>query len=335
MKRLPLAQLLTSIKKDGKIPPLLLIAGDCGFLAERAVQALTGLIPEEGRSFGLWRGSASDADPTRLLEEASTLPMWGSRRLILVRQAEKLQVEGHAGWERYFRQPSASTILAFVATPGADSKNLRCLAKATTLVECRTPYAREIPGWVMAEARALGCSLDRDTASWMVEVVGRDLASLHSWLERCLTYRGEAGKLSRQDLEAVSGRRSPANLFAWADRVGEGKLGEALRLARRAVEDGEDPLPLLYRATNHLRRLARLKAAVAKGDAPAEAGRKAGVPGFLAQQMVAQSRSRADDELARALAACARADRALKSVRVSPARVLDRWLMEIGTGGKA
>ncbi|MEE8537773.1 MAG: DNA polymerase III subunit delta [Acidobacteriota bacterium] len=335
MKRLPLARLLTSVRKDAAVPPLLLIAGDSGFLVERAIQALAGLIPEEERSFGLWRGSAQDADPVRLLEEASTLPMWGSRRVILVRQAEKLQVERHPGWQRYFHQPSASTILAFAATPGVDSRKLKHLAQACTLVECRTPYAGEIPAWVMAEAQALGCSLDRDTASWMVELVGRDLAALYSWLERCLAYRGEPGKLTREDLEAVSGRRSPANLFAWADRVGEGNLGEALRLARRAVEDGEDPLPLLYRATNHLRRLARLRASTGGGGSPADAARRAGVPGFLAQKMAAQSRSRGDSELAEALAACARADRAIKSVRVSPARVLDRWLMEIRAGGKA
>ncbi len=335
MKRLPLERLLTSVRKDSAVPPLLLITGDSGFLAERALQALAGLIPEEERSFGLWRGSAQDADPVRLLEEASTLPMWGSRRVIVVRQAEKLQIERHPGWQRYFRQPSASTILAFAATPGVDSKKLKHLVQACTLVECRTPHAGDIPAWVMAEARALDCSLDRDTASWMVELVGRDLGALHSWLERCRAYRGDAGKLSREDLEAVSARRSPANLFAWADRVGEGDLGEALRLARRAVEDGEDPLPLLYRATNHLRRLARLRAAVAGGGSPADAARRAGVPGFLAQKMVAQSRSRGDAELAQALAACARADRAIKSVRVSSVRVLDHWLMEIRTGGKA
>jgi DNA polymerase-3 subunit delta len=335
LKRWPLERLLTSIEKGGSVPPLLLITGDSGFLIERAVQALVGLIPEQERSFCLWRSSATDADPVRLLEEASTLPMWGSRRVILVRQAEKLALEGHAGWERYFHQPCASTVVGFVATPGADSKKLRRLAQVSTLVECRTPYARDVAGWVMAEAHALGCAVDRDAAAWMVEVAGRDLAALFAWMERCLTYRGSAGKLERADLEAVSGRRSPANLFAWADRVGEGNLSEALRLARRAVEDGEDPLPLLSRAANHLRRLARLKGALAAGAPPAEAAQRAGVPPFLVRQMVTQARSRTDAELARALASCARADRALKSVRVSSPRVLDRWLLETRTGGKA
>ncbi len=334
MRSLPLVKLLEMRARPEAVPPLLLITGDSGLLAERAVQAVAELVPEAERPLCLWRGSALEADPDRLLEEASTLPMWGARRVLIVRQAEKFPLAKHAGWERYLERPAASSVVAFVASPGADARMLRALASACAVVDCRTPSARSAPGWIVAEARALECTLEPTTATWMVEVVGRDLAALAAWLERGLLLRGQAGRLRREDLEQVCGRRSPANLFAWADRIGEGRLGEALVLAHRALEDGEEPLPLLGRATNHLRRLARLKQATATGAKPAEAAEYAGVRSFLAEAMVKQSRARTERELARALSGCAAADRALKSSRASSARVLDRWLFDIHPGGR-
>jgi DNA polymerase-3 subunit delta len=328
MGTLPLARLL-GMKETGEAPPLLLLVrGDCGFLIERAARSVADRVPEDERSMALWRGSAAEADPDRLLDDASTLPMCGERRVLIVREAEKFPLAGHAGWQAYLRRPSPQAVVAFLVTAGADSKTVRALAEACAVVDCDLPSARALPGWLAVEARALGCTLEPGAGAWMVEVAGRDLGALYAWLERCVLYRAGPGRLTRPDLEQVSARRAPANLFTWADRVGERKGVEALRLAQRALEDGEEPLALLGRAASHLRRLALTRRGMAGGVGAGQAARQAGVPSFLAESMGAQARAFPEPELARTLAACAGADRALKSVRVSPARTLDRWLIK-------
>lgn len=326
MRSLPFPRLRARLEK-GECEPLLLLAGDSDYLIERAAQAVAGLVPQAERPLCLWRGSAAEADADALVDEARTLPMWGERRVLVIREAEKFPLPGHAGWQAYLKNPSPRAVVAFVATPGADSKALRALAEACAVVELRTPPPRALPDWVASEARDLGCALEAGAAVWMVEVAGRDLAALRAWLERAVLFRGGPGRIARRDLEQVSGRRAPANLFAWSDRLGEGNVGEALRLGQSAIEDGEEPLALLGRAANHLRRLGRVRQALEAGASSAEAAREAGAPSFLAASIAAQARGRPEGALARALAGCAPTDRALKSSRVSGARVLDRWIL--------
>ncbi len=320
---------LSAMLARGECEPLLLICGDSEYRIERAVQALSGLVPESERALCVWRGSAAEADADRLLDEATTRPMWGERRLLVVREAEKFPLPAHAGWRAYLKKPAPHSVVAFVAAAGAASKAVAALAEACAVVELRTPGPRALPGFVAAEARGLGRALEPGAAEWMVELVGRDLAALRAWLERaCLYTGGGGGRLTRADLEAVSGRRAPANLFEWSDAVGAGKVLEALRLAQCAVEDGEEPLALLGRAANQLRRVSLARQALDAGATPQAAARESGAHEFVARKVVEQARAMPAATLARALAACAPADRALKSSRVSSARVLDQWLMQ-------
>jgi DNA polymerase-3 subunit delta len=319
------------LREGGECAPLVLLTGDSGFLIERGARAVADSVPEAERAWCLWRGSAAEADPDRLLDEASTLPMGGERRVLVIRDAEKLPVTEHAGWKRYLKNPSRRCVAVFVASPGADTKPLRILAEVCALWRLDAPGPGALPGWLAAEAKTLGCALERDAASWMIEVAGRDLALLYGWLERAALLRG-GGRLGRAELEPLCGRQAPANLFALCDRVGEGNDGEALRLAQRALEDGEEPLPLLSRLANHLRRLSLVRHGIDRGEEAVAAARRAGVPGFLTGKMAAQARRRTAHSLGRALAACAGADRSLKSSRVSAARVFDRLILSAGAG---
>lgn len=327
MKTLAWPRFIKALQEPGDCEPLVLLGGDCGFLIERAARALADSVPEAERPWCLWRGSAAEADPDRLLDEAATLPMGGGRRVLVIREAEKLAILEHAGWKGYLRRPSRRCVVAFVASPGADTKVVRALSEACAVARLDAPGPGALPAWLAAEARGMGCALEREAAAWMIEVAGRDLAMLHGWLERAALLRGGSGRLGRAELEPLSGRQAPANLFALCDRVGEGGAAEALRLAQRAVEDGEEPLPLLGRLANHVRRLSLVRHGIDHGEEAAAAARRAGVPGFLTGKMAAQARGRPAQALGRALAGCAAGDRALKSSRVSSARILDRWIL--------
>jgi DNA polymerase-3 subunit delta len=326
MPPLPWSRLRALLQK-GEAPGLLLLCGDSEFLIERALQAVASLVPAEERATCLWRGGASEVDPDRLLDEARTLPMFGGRRVLIVREAEKFPAASHAGWQGYLTRPSPSTIAAFAAAAGADSRNLQALRQACAVTELRTPAARALPGWISDSARAMGCTLEPGAAEWMAELAGRDLAALDAWLERALLLRGGPGRLERRDLESVSGRRAPASVFEWTDRLGEGKTAEALLLAGSALEDGEQPIALLARGAGHLRRLAVIRAALDAGANPTEAARRAGAPSFLAGSLAEQARRHSSAELRSALAACAETDRRLKSWRVSGGRILDSWIL--------
>src|SRR5882672_7389210 len=114
------------LKKDlaaGRVAPVYLLYGEPGFLKEEGVEALreavlgkSGFSPESAWNLTLLE--APTAGIAEILDSARTLPMLGTRRLILVKNAEKLREGEPDLLKSYLHDPPPSSCLAFVAGSG-------------------------------------------------------------------------------------------------------------------------------------------------------------------------------------------------------------------------
>ncbi|MCH6567384.1 MAG: hypothetical protein IH801_03345, partial [Nitrospinae bacterium] len=78
--------------KAGTHRPAYLVSGPDTYLAEEALRALLeSLLPPEERELGLIRLYADQVEVEEVLDEARTIPFFGSRRLVVVRQVEAWQ----------------------------------------------------------------------------------------------------------------------------------------------------------------------------------------------------------------------------------------------------
>ena len=76
--------------KAGTYRPAYLVSGPDTYLAEEAIRALLeSLLPPEERELGLIRLYADQVEVEEVLDEARTIPFFGPRRLVVVRQVEQ------------------------------------------------------------------------------------------------------------------------------------------------------------------------------------------------------------------------------------------------------
>ena len=158
---------LASVRKQlaqGKPDPVYLIVGDDDVEMARLASDISALVEDELRAFNLERMYASDKSVTAasIAEAASTLPMLGERRVVVVLRAEKILKPKRRGkaveeseepaddaeppsdldaLEAYVKQPSAQTVLVLVASDVDRTRKIfKALQKHATIVVCQGLY---------------------------------------------------------------------------------------------------------------------------------------------------------------------------------------------------
>ena len=87
---------------SGEISPLYIFKGDQIYLIDQALQELKNRVLGEAddTNYIIFHGDSASAE--EILESASTIPMFSNRKLVVVKNAEKLNTKELAFLEPYF-----------------------------------------------------------------------------------------------------------------------------------------------------------------------------------------------------------------------------------------
>jgi DNA polymerase III delta subunit len=174
---------------------------------------------------------------------------------------------------------------------------------------------RDAAEWLGGAARARGVNLTAGGAAALVQRFGSDIASLGQALDQLAMLEGP---VTEGEIASRFRNRPDEPMWHYADAVGEGDVGSALRRLTDFLAHGH-PLQLLAFLESDLRRRALAMAAPDQATFAEWAG---GNPAQFPIQKAWRARSRTSPErLGRALNALARADMQLKSMPEATHRV--------------
>ena len=251
---------LTFLERGPSSKPhsIYVLAGDEDFLKRQVRTALQERVLGEGDDFGLSSHPGDKADFATVRDELDTLPFLGSRRLVVVENADPFVTRHRAVLEKYVGQASATGVLVLeVKTWPANTKLAKLVPEAATIT-CKAPAAAKLASWCVQWAKGQhGKQLTAPAAQLLVELVGPDMGQLDQELTKLVAYVGEAARIDAPDVDLLVGRSQGANTFKIFDAIGNGQPGEALKILDRLFEEGEDPFRILGAFSFQLRRLAQ------------------------------------------------------------------------------
>lgn len=293
--------------------PAYLIVGPDELKRKQAVARLRARVDGPFAAFNLEELVAGgDMDPIEVLASLNTLPMGGDRRVVVVEAAEKLPKAVSEAIVDYLASPNESCTLALVAGTLAKSTRLyKAVAKVgpRSVIECAAKKGRNLPPYVQKLASAHGVSITADAARELVARVGESTTMLDTQLATLAALLGGAGSISREFVEANVARVAEVKPWEFLDVLSGRDVRRSLALYR--LLDGS-ALGLLSLVTGRLRELVCARSLAARGDAGALAA-ELGKQEWQVRNHLRWARAFADGELEALLAACAGAERALKS----------------------
>lgn len=325
-------QELTKQLAADRIEPLYFVSGEESWLAEQALTALRrhATSPDDLMNTHIFSGS--EVDSSEIVAIAQTLPAFAPRRLIIVRDAERLAASD--ALTTYCKDPAPSTCLVIVmAKPDRRKSWIQTLSDRAVTVSCDPLKPPAVKTWLARETTARSLSLTDEAVAYLLaradgslRALAQDLDKLSlSWL------RGQRTPAGMEDLLALSPGRAAISVFDWADAVATGRASDAVAYAQ-ALFTHEPPLLLLSILTGQWRKMIRYRALVDRGTAPSKASHALGLPPLAANRVSKGAEKRTLPELVGGLTWCMETDAAIKGGTLSPALAIERLVMALCEG---
>ncbi len=306
-----------------------LVTGKEEFLNERTVQAVRAAVRAHDPEAELSEAAASDLT-LATLGELSAPSLFSSTRCVVVRSLESLPDESVAGLLDYCGAPVDDVALVLVHGGGPKgSGTLTKLRKLAAVAESKSeePRPSEYPGFVTAEVRRHGATVDSDAARALVDAIGQDLRSLASAAHQ-LTHDFPGERLTRELVARYFGGRAEAKSFAVADHAFAGRREQALEELRWALDNGTAAVLVTSAFAGGARGLARYQGAP-RGMREADLAREVGVPPWKLKTIRGQAHDWSEPGLCRAIRAVARADADVKGASSDASYALERLVLTV------
>ncbi len=196
----------------------------------------------------------ASAELAEVLDAARTAPLLGSRRLVMVHDADEFVSAHRQRLEAYLANPSsAGSLMLLMDSSPAKTKLGKLARKVGQVIDCANPADSELPAWLARAASALDKRISKDAARLLAGWVGNDLVRLESEMEKLALYAGGRPSISVEDVAAVVAASAGAAPFALVDAIDAGRAGEALRLLTAVLTRRGEEFRLLGLLAWHLR----------------------------------------------------------------------------------
>lgn len=320
---------------NAELKPVYLILSDQSLLVEQALNRMRKRFEEQGGGvFAEDTFDCENASGDDIVGSANILPFISDRRLVIVRNVDKLNKEGLDALSVYVADPAPTTVLVLSGKKLAKNTRLyKAVDKLGGVVERNAPKGRELEASVRGLFTDRGRSMDAAGAELLVVSVGKDLQRLSTEVDKIISFAGDRVELTRSDVEQVVAHTAETSVFAFADALAERQCGRALTLLDGVLRDGANTvLGAHFIAVRTIRDLIAARAMLDRGTG--SAGQLAKVLGrqeWQIRRLPVQARGFSSDELVELLRAAAKAEAEMKTSR--DARLaLERWVVRVCRG---
>lgn len=314
--------------------PVYAVSGDDPYLRRAAVHTIAQAVlgTSEPDSLFLSRFEGDKAQLADVLDELCTVPLFASRRVAVVDDADPFVTAHRKELEAYMARPSSHGTLILVVKTWPSNTKLAKLVEATGwTIDCKSPTERELPAWLVGHAKASWeLKLDGDAARLLLELAGPELSTLVSELEKLATYVGDRKTIRSDDVVAMVGAGRVETIWKMLDAATLGNPAAALEDLDRLLGAGEHPVGLLAAMSASLRKVHHAGILRLQKVDGTQACRAAGIPPFAVQNTLKQHTHLGPSRVALLPTWLLQADLDLKgSSQLPPRTILERLLVRL------
>jgi DNA polymerase III subunit delta len=254
-------------RPDAARPVVLVFGPDAGLVSERVNAIIKASVDDPNDPFALARLDGEDiaAEPSRLIEEAQTMPLFGGRRAVWVKAAGRNiapAVEALLG---------AGIAECRVVIEAGDLRRnapLRALIERTKNAAALPCYADDVRArerLIDDEMRAAGLRLAPDARELLIPLLGGDRAASRSEIAKLTLYARGRGEVGVDDVAAVVSDASALALDDIIDAAFAGRPADLETQLAKARTAGTSAGSILFAAQRQVAQLHKWKTAIEAG----------------------------------------------------------------------
>ncbi len=255
-------------RPDPARPVVLVFGPDAGLVSERAHALIKSAVDDPNDPFALARleGEELAAEPSRLVEEAQTVPLFGGKRAVWVKAGSRniaAAVEALLG----LRDNECRVVIeAGDLKRNAPLRALVERAKNAAALPCYADDERSRARLIDDEMRSAGLTLAPDARAMLLPLLGGDRAASRSEVQKLALYARGEKQVTVEDVAAVVADASALAIDDIVDAAFAGKPAELERELAKARIAGTPAGSIFFAAQRQLAQLHRWRTAIEAGD---------------------------------------------------------------------
>lgn len=246
----------------------LIYGPDTGLVSERATLLVAKASEGDDDPFNLIKLDGSDitSDPNRLIDEVLTVPLFGGRRIIWIRDTGGKALE--TAVKSVLNLDDCPSLVVLEAGDLKKGTGLRKLIESdrkAVALPCYADTGRDIDHLIDQETRDAGLTITREARAALHSLLGGDRMASRGELKKLCLYALGKGKIDSDDVEAIIG---DASAFEVSELIDAAALGDLVTLdhgLERLTAAGSNASVIAGRALKHFQDLHRMRADLDKG----------------------------------------------------------------------
>jgi len=266
-------------RPDSARPIVLLYGPDAGLVRERADSLLASAVDNPDDPFSLVKldGDELAAEPSRLVDEAMTVPLFGGRRAIRIRAGSRSFASGVETLAEMTVTDCRIVIEAGDIRPESPLRKACERAKTAVAIGCYPDTERELAKLIDEELRTANLRIAPEARASLMSLLGGDRQASRNELRKLTLFAHGDGEVTLDHVMAVVADASEMKL----DPIVDGAFGGRPELVEtefaKALVAGTYPGVIVSAAQRHAAWLHKSALAVASGT-PASAILESGFP---------------------------------------------------------
>ena len=209
-------------------------------------------------------------EPSRLVDEAMTIPLFGGRRAIRVRAGGRSFA---SGVETLLADPPPSCRIVIEAGELRRDAPLRSLcekAKTAAVIACYPDGARELNKLLDDELRAANLKIAEDAREELLALIGGDRLASRNEIAKLTLYALGKNEITLADVQAIMSDASALEIDPIIDGAFAGKPADVESAFSKAIASGTSTGSIMFAAQRQAALLHKARLAVEEGQ-PADA----------------------------------------------------------------
>lgn len=246
---------INRLSKDEYLP-VYVFYGDQYLLMDKAIQKLKEVLLSNSLelNFSVYYGDSALA--SEVVNNAKTYPMFSSKRLVVIKNAEKLSSKELKLVERYIIQPSPFTCLVLIFLE-PKKPNLE-INQHVGLVNF-TLDIKDIIENIKNMASSHGYNLTDEAVNTLISLVGEDLQDLESEINKLILFLDDKKRIDSQDVERLTERIRFEDIYKLLNSIANRDKKNAVKVLMDLETKYEEPLAILNSIIRRFRLIWRAK----------------------------------------------------------------------------
>ena len=325
---------MLNLIKQEKVYSIYLLYGEENYLKEDILKKLRNrLIDSAYRELNYKIFYGDKLTINEVINDLETLPMIFKHKLVVIKEAEKINKNDEKKLVSYFNKLSLKnkfSTLIIIYKEGRPNKELiTAIKRVGILANFNNADKAKLPLWIKSKFNQSNKKITQEALFYLQSIVSSDLARLFNEIEKIDIYTKDQKIIEKEDVMITIGGSESVSIFKVLDSIGDRDVKNAVEGMVNLNQSDLHHLSIFAMIYRQIKLILQTKLLIANGFNIKEVEKKLRLPYFIVNKIIKQSKKYTFKEICKSYELLNIADLEFKDSRKEPKIILEELVINI------